>query len=241
MKQLKFLSILLMIVFFAGAANGKEKKPWNDIAELSLVDTGGNSDVKSTFLNNTLKYTHSESILSSWKLSILSSETDGKKTAEKYSTSYRVDFKITGKIYSIGDLLWLKDQFAGIEQRYRYSVGLGYKILGGPKHKLSTEAGLNYTAEEYLNNTGDDYMGGRLFVSYAYNFTEKNFFSQWIEYLPDFDDSENYIVNAETSLVAALNSALSMKTSYLIAHDAEPVPGNKKTDTKLAVTLVINF
>ncbi|MBE9536587.1 MAG: DUF481 domain-containing protein, partial [Proteobacteria bacterium] len=76
---------------------------------------------------------------------------------------------------------------------------------------------------------------------YAYHFTEKNYFGQWVEYLHDFDDSDNYQVNAETSLLSALNGFLSMKTSYLIEHDAEPVPGNKKTDTKLAVTLVVNF
>lgn len=241
MKNIKYLAVIMIILLFSTVAYGEETKTWSDVAELSLVDTGGNTDVKSTLLNNTLKYTFSETVLASWKLGILSGETDGEKTAEKYSSSIRIDYKITDKLYGLGDISWVKDKFAGIDQRYRYSAGAGYEILGGPKHKLSTEAGLNYTTEEYINSIDNDYMGGRLFATYAYQFTEKNYFSQWVEYLPDFDDSDNYIVNAETSLVAALNSSLSMKTSYLIGHDAQPVPGNKKTDTKLAVTLIINF
>ena len=235
-----FIFIVVSVLFLPPVASAEDKK-WSDVAELSYVDTGGNTDVKSALFNNILKYTFSKKTLTTWKLGILYGEMDGERTAGKYSTSGRVDYKITPVYYTYGEISWLKDTFSGIDERYRYSVGLGYEILTGPKHKLATEAGLNYTTEEYTDNTDNDYIGGRLFANYAYHFTEKNYFGQWVEYLHDFDDSDNYQVNAETSLLSALNGFLSMKTSYLIEHDAEPVPGNKKTDTKLAVTLVVNF
>jgi len=241
MKGIKLLSILMSALLFSAAAYGEETETFSDIAELSYVDTGGNTNVNSILLNNTLMYHYTESILATWNLSLLSNETDGEKKAEKYSTSLRADYRLTSSLYTFGDLLWLKDKFTGIDGRRRYSAGMGYKILRGPKHKLATEAGLNYTTEEYTDNTDRNYIGGRLYARYAYHFTKKNYVGQWVEYLPDFDDSENYLVNAETSLVSALNSFLSIKTAYLVEHDAEPLPGNKKTDTKLAVTLLVNF
>ena len=79
------------------------------------------------------------------------------------------------------------------------------------------------------------------FTGYSYNFTDKNKFLQTVEYLHDFDDGDNYQVNSETSLIAALNGNMSLKTSYLINYDNKPPVGKKDTDTSLTVTLVINM
>ena len=119
---------------------------------------------------------------------------------------------------------------------------VGYKWLTGPKHFVTTEAGLNYVSEEYVNNTEEDYLQGRLFGLYEYPFSSKNKFSQSLEFLYDFENSDNYNMNSVTALISALSDYLSLKTSYEIKYDHEPVPAMlKKTDTILAVTLVVNF
>ena len=70
---------------------------------------------------------------------------------------------------------------------------------------------------------------------------KKNKFSQSLEFLYDFDDSDNYRINSETAFITALSNYLSLKTSYEIKHDNEPVPATlKETDTILSVTLVVN-
>ncbi len=87
-----------------------------------------------------------------------------------------------------------------------------------------------------------DYLGGRAFASYEYAFTEKNKFSQSVEYLYDFEDGDNYNVLSETGLISALSDYLSLKASYVVKYDNEPVPSTlKETDTILSVTLVVNF
>jgi putative salt-induced outer membrane protein len=104
------------------------------------------------------------------------------------------------------------------------------------------EISLNYVNEKYINDTDKEYLGGRAFAEYEYAFTDKNKFSQSVEYLHDFDDSNNYNVNSETALISALSDYLSLKTSYVVKYDNQPVPSTlKETDTILSVTLVVNF
>ncbi len=77
---------------------------------------------------------------------------------------------------------------------------------------------------------------------YTYAFTEKNRFSQSVEYIHDFNDSKKYEVNTETALISALNSYLSMKAAYVVNYKNEPIPSTlKKTDTTTTVALVVNF
>ena len=120
--------------------------------------------------------------------------------------------------------------------------GAGYNFLTGPKHFLVAEIGLNYVNEQYIDDTDKEYLGGRAFAEYEYAFTDKNKFSQSVEYLHDFDDSNNYNVNSETALISALSDYLALKTSYIVKYDNQPVPSTlKETDTILSVTLVVNF
>lgn len=104
------------------------------------------------------------------------------------------------------------------------------------------EVGVNYVNEEYTDDTDKGYLEGRAYASYEYAFTEKNKFSQSVEYLHDFEDGDNYRVNSETALISALSDYLSLKASYVIKYDNQPVPSTlDETDTILSVTLVVNF
>ena len=138
--------------------------------------------------------------------------------------------------------MWSKEKFAGIDSRYYAGPGAGYNFLTGPKYFLLAEISLNYVNERYTDDTDKEYLGGRAFTEYEYAFTDKNKFSQSVEYLHDFYDNDNYNVNSETALISALNNYLSLKTSYVVKYNNQPVPSTlKETDTILSVTLVVNF
>lgn len=236
------IAIFLTVAIRALAEEKEVKKKWSDQAELSLVDTGGNTDVLTFSLKNELKYQFSPQWLGLWKIGVLYGESDKVKNAEYYLTELRLDYLINDRLYSYGNVAWLKNQFAGVDPRYFFGVGLGYKFLTGPKHTLIGEAGLAYVMETYINDTKHDYMNGRLFGKYAYAFTPKNSFSQSLEYLYDFSRSQNYNLISETALIAALTDTFSMKGSYTVKYDNDPAPSMlNNTDTILGVALVANF
>jgi putative salt-induced outer membrane protein len=242
MKRLRWLIISLLICLVSAGVYAEEEKQWADQAELTFVDTGGNTDVTSLAAKNLLKYSFSEDLVGSWKLAALYGKTDGVKTAENYATEFRMDYAYTDQIYLAGIGGWLKDKFAGIDSRYYIGPAIGYKYLTGPKHFVTGEAGLNYVMEEYTDDTDNSYLQGRLFGLYEYAFTKKNRFSQSLEFLYDFSDSDNYNINSETAVISALSDSFSLKASYLVKYDNEPVPATlDDTDTILSVALVVNF
>ena len=241
MRGARFLTVLLIVFALAPGSRAEENK-WSDEAELSFVDTGGNTQVTTLSAKNLLKYRFTNKLQGAWKLGAVYGESDGEKNAESYFTELRLDYQFTKRLYYYATGGWMQDEFAGIDSRYYAGPGVGYKFLSGPKHFLAGEVGLNYVWEEYVDGTDKDYLGGRAFAKYEYAFTEKNRFSQSVEYLYDFDDSENYNVNSETAVISALSDNLSLKASYVIKYDNQPIPETlEETDTILAVTLVVNF
>ena len=167
------------------------------------------------------------------------------RNSEKYSTEIKFNRMITKKFYVLFVVGWLKDQFAGIDYRINAGPGLGYKFLNGPKNFLSGELGVEYVEEEDTEKNKDDYTRGRSFLQYDYAFTKKNRFTQSIEYLHDFDNSDNYTAKSITALISSLSDIFSLKISYEVEYNNEPAIEDgvelDDTDSTLTVALVVNF
>lgn len=234
--------IATAIILSFGAIARAEDKNWSDQAELSYVETGGNSETSTLSFKNELKVKFSEKFSGSWKAGALSGKNDNIRNAESYYTVLRGDYLFTERFYGYLSGGWAKDTFAGLDSRIYGGTGCGYKFLAGPKHLLSGEAGVNYTDEEYTNNTTDDFPAGRVFGKYEFAFNDNNKFSQSLEYLINFDESKDYNVISETAVTSALSTNYSLKVSYTVKYDHLPVPVTlDDTDTVLAAALVANF
>ncbi len=235
-----FIGILVFIAF-SSSVRAEEKK-WSDEAELSFVDAGGNTETTTLSAKNHLKYLFTEQLEGEWKLSALYGQTGGEKNAENYSTNLRMNYLFTKRFYAAGNVGWEKDEFAGIDNRYYLGPSVGYKFLTGPKHLLLGETGLDYVKEEYTDNTDNNFIRGRIYGQYVYAFSEKTKLKKTLEFLYDFNDSQNFNINSETSLTTLLSDQFSLKTSYEVKYDNDPTPETlHETDTILSVALVVNF
>jgi putative salt-induced outer membrane protein len=241
MKVRKHLLVLLIFLVLGSDAFALEKK-WSDAGEISFVDTGGNSNLTTLSAKNLVKYRFSEKVEGSWKIGALYGTSDNVTNSENYMTELRADYLFTNQLYAALIAGWLKNTFAGIDARYYVGPSVGYKFLTGPRHSLKSEASLNYTREEYTDNTHGEYLSGKVFALYEYSFSDKNKFSQSVEYIYDFSNAANYNMNSVTAIISALSDNLSLKSSYEVKYDNEPVPSTlDKTDTILGLTLLINY
>lgn len=248
LKKLLYVITLAFIFSSTGFVLAEDEKTWKDEAELSYVQTGGNTEFTSFSARNLLTYQATERVKLDWEVWALFAETevDGntEKTAERYATELRLDYVLTERLYASAYGGWLRNEFNGIADRYYIGPAMGYKFYLGPKHFLKTEAGVDYVKEDYVDNTDDAYMRGRAFGEYTYVFTEKTRFSQKLEYLHSFDNSDNYFANSETAVITALSDKLSLKTGYIVNYVNNPIPEDldlKQTDTILLVTIIVNF
>ena len=241
MHKLRLLVCIMAILGVSLVSTAEEKK-FKDEAEISVVDKTGNTDTTDVNIKNLMWYQFTEKVDGSWKVAIGYGQTDGDKTAENYLTEFKGNYALNDRFYASALLGWERDEFSGIDQRYYIGPALGYKFYTGPKHFLIAEAGAQYVKEDYTDDTDDNFLEGRVFGAYKYQFTEKSAFKQEIELLNDFNDSEKFKVNSITSVTAALNSWLYMKTSYEINYNNDPTGDNiQKTDKVLSATLGINF
>jgi len=240
----KFLAALLSLALLpvlTAAAAAQEKK-WEDAAELSYVQTGGNTQVLTFSGSNEVKYSFSEEWTGSWDVGMLYGRTDGLKTAERYLSDLRMDYKVSDTLYFYALGGWLKDQFAGIDRRLYVGPGAGYKILTGDRHFLATEAGLNHAQEAYTDGSDKDFLEGRAYGKYEYVFNPKTKFSQSAEYLHNFNDAKKYRINTVSGLTTQLTDMFSLKVLYEVNYQNKPSPETlKKTDTRFSVALVANF
>ena len=240
----KILLLALIVTTMPPAALAEEEpaRNWTDAAEFSYVKTGGNTQLETLSFKDLLTVKHNENWQSSLKLAALNGKSDGVRNSESYKAELRSDYSLSQHIYTMIIAGWMKDSFAGIDARYNLGPGLGYKWLTGPKHILNNEAGLELVHEKHPDSSTDDFLRGRLFALYQYNFSKKNTFSQSLEYLYDFDSSTNYNINTETAITSSLNSYWSLKASYEINYDNQPIPSTlEKKDTILTVALVLNI
>ncbi len=218
------------------------EKKWKNEAELSYVQTGGNTEVTTLSFKNRLDYQFTERLKSTWKLGALYGESDGEQTAERYRTELRTDYTIKKKLYLYINAGYLTDEFAGLDDRYYGGLGTGYHFLDGPKHFLSSELGLNYSQEEYIDDTEQTFTEGRAFVSYEYAMGDHSRFSQGVEYLYDFTESENYRINSDTAVKVQINTILSLKVGYEVHFDNAPTPETlDETDTRFYTAIVANI
>jgi len=70
---------------------------------------------------------------------------------------------------------------------------------------------------------------------------ERTYFEERVEYLPNFEQNEDYRVNGEAAVVAPLSRHLGLKLGYVVRFDNLPEPGVKKTDRFLTSGLQVSF
>jgi putative salt-induced outer membrane protein len=241
MIRILMVSILLFFTFVV-TAQGEKVKKWSDQAELAFVNTSGNSEATTLAFKNELKYIFSDNINGTWKVRALYAENDGDKTAENYFTELRGNYLFSEKIYAYLAGGWFKDTFSGIDSQIFIGPGAGYKFFTGPKHFLLGEAGVNYTSEEYTDDSEDQFVTGRLYGEYEYAFNEKTKFKQSLEFFSNFEEVDDYQLVSETSVITSLNSIFSLKSGYTVKYDNQPATDSTEdTDTILAVTLIANY
>lgn len=234
--------IVLMSFFLFTGAYGEENKKWSETAELSYVDTRGNTRLKTLSAQNIFKYKFIDQLDAEWKVNAVYGESNGKRSAEKYLSEFRINYNYTKRFYGTFISRWYKDTFAGIDSEHMIGPAAGYKIFDGSKHFLLSEIGINYVRKEYTINKMEEYASGRSFTKYEYFFNDKNSFLQAIEYLHNFEDKNDYYVTSETAIKSVLNSYLSLKVSYLAKYRHRPIPSNlDNTDEILTVALILSF
>jgi putative salt-induced outer membrane protein len=215
-------------------------KKWKDAAELSYVQTAGNSKTATTAARNLFNYDWEKAALE-LAAGGLGTKSRNTVTAEQFGASEKVSLKLAGKNYAFQKTAWDKNRFAGIKDRYDLGLGLGRHLLNSADDNLTLEAGGGYIFEDRLLSKNQSFGTYRGYAKYIRTLSATANASQDLEYLGNMKDSKGYRMNAETALVASISTHFSLKTSYLWKYSNSPAAGFKKTDTITSMAIIVNY
>ncbi|OGR73167.1 MAG: hypothetical protein A2089_12555 [Elusimicrobia bacterium GWD2_63_28] len=233
------LAVSLLALGLNAAA--QEAKPWKDAAELSYVQTSGNSKTSTLSGKNLFNYDWGKTALEI-AAGGLGTKSRNTVTAEQYNASEKLSFKLTGKNYAFQKTSWDKNRFAGIMDRWDVAVGVGRHILNTTDDNLFAELGGGYVFEDRMPGSDNQSFGSyRAYAKYIRALSPTANVSQDAEYLGNLKESDGYRMNAETALVTSISTHFSLKASHTWKFSNSPGAGFKKTDTMNSLAIIVNY
>ena len=237
---------IALAAFVAPLARAQDKapadsaKPYTFTANLGLAMVSGNTKLTTVSAGDQFTYK-----TGAWKFTqlfaLLYGKNDSVETANQWAAGVRADYALSKRWALYAGVRFDRNPFAGFKQRYGENVGAIWNALVAPKDKIDLEAGFGLTQQRSTTDSSSDYPNGRGALIYRHSWTEKTYFQEAAEALPDLKTSNNLRVNSLTELVAPISSAVGMRLAYLVQYDEMPEPGFKTTDQTLTAGLQFSF
>jgi putative salt-induced outer membrane protein YdiY len=139
---------------------------------------------------------------------------------------------LSERTYASLDGSVLYDDVAAIDYRAVLSPALGAYLLKGADLSLSIDAGPACIWEK-VGGVSDDYLALRFAERFDYTISETSKFWQSLEFLPTADDFDDYLLNAEVGVEAAMNSHMKLRLVVQNKYDSTPAAELEKNDLTL--------
>lgn len=239
-KYIIFLLLFIPSVSFAQDA----VSDWEKSVALGFNLTNGNSNT--TLLNFNSK-AEKKTDRETWRfeLSVNHGETENEegvdeKTHEEvlFDSEYQ-NFIDERNYYGLG-VSFENDEVADIDYRVFIKPVFGHYFLKDEKYRFNIEAGPAYVFEK-LGGEKEDYLAPRIADRFEWKISDTSKFFQSAEALLSVEDGDDYILNAELGLEAAINSALSLVVSVKNNYTNLPAEGREKNDVKFVTSLKYVF
>jgi putative salt-induced outer membrane protein YdiY len=226
------------------AAPTQSPSKWDKSAALGLTLTRGNSDTL-LFTGNVLASRKAGRHEYNFGADATYGETEGETTAQNFHGFGQYNYLFTERAFGYFRLDGLHDDVAAIKYRFIASPGAGYYFIKATDVTLRGEVGPGFIYERTLRSNGEyedkGYMTLRLAERYDHKLSDKVKLWQMVEFLPQVDRLENYLINAEIGVDTSLTPKLSLRTYLQDTYRSKPSAGREKNDLKLVVAIAYKF
>jgi putative salt-induced outer membrane protein YdiY len=205
-------------------------------AQFTFLDTRGNATTNSLGAGGEMVWRPAPWTYAS-KATFAQSSSDDVLTARSIAALFRGSRAIDERLSVYAQYDFLRDTFAGVEQRHVIEGGVSYALLIKAPHSLRLDAGVGYLRE---NRPDEHFDSVTLSLGAAYRLALSK--TSELTYQPRFlltlADAGAWKFDQEAALTAALNTVLSLKLAHTLRYSATPPAGFETTDTILAISLV---
>jgi putative salt-induced outer membrane protein YdiY len=168
-------------------------------------------------------------------------EDTGSITSRNTFGAIKFDHFFTENFFSALSLELLKDEFKDLNLRAIIGVGLGYRIWNDDVKTLELEAGISYLSEDLDIGMDDQFMAGRIGLTYSYKILENLLFKDYMLYYPSLEEPKEYRLRNEASLVSQLGQGWSLKLTHIFDQNSDPSPGVEDKDQQFIFAIQYSF
>lgn len=211
-------------------------------SELSLIQSGGNAEAQTSNARTTNTYKWDIYSLLFGGHYTYGENADG-VAVRNWDINVKSERVLSPKLSVVLGELIEGNRFTDIKARYNSDLGLKYYYDKTDVLNFFSEVTYRYTIEDRYSDIGNTYdHRARLYNEYDRKYSETLQYKFLVEYIPNFTNGSDYLVNGEVSLTAILNTQFSLKVSYRGMYDNRPAnPSFKNYDYLTTTALVAKF
>jgi putative salt-induced outer membrane protein YdiY len=220
-------------------AAATNRPAWKSSLTIGFAMTSGNKD---TLLVTGKFRTERKSPFNEWLIGANGAygEANSVKTYETAHGFVQLNHFFTDQLYGYlrGDAL--HDGIKDIQFRCTASTGVGYYLLKETNMIFSVETGPAYVAQQQ-GDTDEDYAAWRFAERFEYKLNSHARFWHSAEIIPELEQTDNFIVNAEIGIETAIAKELSLQVYLQDNYVNLPAPSYKHNDVRIVSGLSYKF
>ncbi|WP_415061677.1 DUF481 domain-containing protein [Bdellovibrio sp.] len=237
MKKLLYVLGAWTFLFSTSAFSAE---PLSGEAEAGGVIVSGNNNSESYNAKAKTVFTQDKNVYTA-SGRYLKTDSNGVESARNWEAGVRYERELTDYFGVFVGQKAESDIYNGYIQRDSTDAGLKYSLIKSDDMNWFLEAGYRYQKTlPTVGSTTHDNLG-RLFSEFNKSMDKTLSFKYWAEYLPNFTNTDAYLINTEASLNVMLNSVFSLKLAYLLQYQNLPAAGGKYSTTTSTMNLVAKF
>lgn len=222
----------------------KELGAWEKSLAFGFNLTNGNSETLLATMGASIKKETADDLIDASVAVGYGEDSTGKTSDQddvtrndvRAAAGYR--YLLSDRAYVGAGLGFLYDDIADVDYRSTVSPLGGYYLLKDADFRLAVEAGPSYTFEKVGGET-DSYFSPRVADRFEWIISCTSKLFQNAELLFDVSDSENYLLNAEVGVEAAISTNLALVLTVRDSYDHLPAAGREKNDVQVISSLKV--
>lgn len=234
--------VMAAVVLIGSTVVVQATNVWETTVSAGLNVTSGNSDSTVANAGVTALRTQGQHVTRLLaEVNYGESKTDGDKQTSVDNVKGGLNYKYTlNGSFLYTDNSVFRDTVADLDLRLILGAGSGYHLIKSETAKLDVELGVAYIREERADDTEDDSVALRVAARHDQALSETAKLWAAVEYLPQADDFDIYLVNSEAGIEAVLSRRIQLNLRMVLQHryDSDVPEGREHSDLALISALV---
>lgn len=167
---------------------------------------------------------------------------DGIISANRMDGLIKSDYDLTRRLYTYNQAVGGYDEIRKIQWRYEIGPGLGYHVFARTNFLFKTEAGVNYQAQRFTDDTHTELFFYRLAEEAVWKVNSRLTLDEKFEFFPQVEDFfGQYRFRFESNLRYALLNNVFLTLTVIDQYDTEPAAGVGPNDLQVRSTVGVKF